>query len=72
VALRPGRLDNLLSPGVVPTATTRADHAGLVPEYLADAFPSYEPKLAAMTDTGTRRAPTWRPWPPPSRRPPSR
>jgi len=31
------------SPRYVPTATTRADNAGLVPDYLADAFPATSP-----------------------------
>ncbi|MFJ9024001.1 ABC transporter substrate-binding protein [Streptomyces sp. NPDC102259] len=52
-----GQLDDLLSLGVVPTASTRADNAGLVPDYLTDAFPQYKAKLAAMTDAGTRQAP---------------
>lgn len=55
--LSTGQLDDLLSLGLVPAATTRADNAGLVPEYLADAFPQYKAKLAAMTDAGTRQAP---------------
>ncbi|UXX95164.1 hypothetical protein N7U49_30370 [Streptomyces sp. AD2-2] len=37
--LSTGQLDDLLSLGTVPTATTRADNAGLVPAYLANAFP---------------------------------
>lgn len=64
--LSTGQLDDLLSLGVVPTATTRADNAGLVPGYLADAFPTDKKRLAGMTDAGTRQAPTWRPSPPPS------
>ena len=55
--LSTGQLDDLLSLGTVPTATTRADNAGLVPDYLADAFPADKSKLAAMTDAGTRQAP---------------
>ncbi|WP_406447275.1 iron-siderophore ABC transporter substrate-binding protein [Streptomyces sp. NBC_01613] len=55
--LSTGQLDDLLSLGIVPTATTRADNAGLVPDYLADAFPTYKSKLAGMTDAGTRQAP---------------
>jgi iron complex transport system substrate-binding protein len=55
--LSTGQLDDLLSLGVVPAATTRADNAGLVPDYLADAFPSYKKQLAGMTDAGTRQAP---------------
>ncbi|MFG2726697.1 iron-siderophore ABC transporter substrate-binding protein [Streptomyces canus] len=55
--LSTGQLDDLLSLGVVPTATTRADNAGLVPGYLADAFPAYKKRLAGMTDAGTRQAP---------------
>jgi iron complex transport system substrate-binding protein len=55
--LSTGQLDDLLSLGLVPTATTRADNAGLVPDYLKDTFPQYERKLAKMTDAGTRSAP---------------
>jgi iron complex transport system substrate-binding protein len=55
--LSTGQLDDLLSLGLVPTATTRADNAGLVPGYLADTFPAYKKQLAAMTDAGTRQAP---------------
>ncbi|MGN5379954.1 ABC transporter substrate-binding protein [Streptomyces lasalocidi] len=55
--LSTGQLDDLLSLGVVPTAATRADNAGLVPGYLADAFPRDKKRLAAMTDAGTRQAP---------------
>ncbi|MEU2775283.1 iron-siderophore ABC transporter substrate-binding protein [Streptomyces sp. NPDC007162] len=55
--LSTGQLDDLLTLGVVPTAGTRAENAGLVPDYLAEAFPQYERKLAAMTDAGTRQSP---------------
>ncbi|MEU1475486.1 iron-siderophore ABC transporter substrate-binding protein [Streptomyces sp. NPDC005760] len=55
--LSTGQLDDLLSLGIVPTATTRAGNAGLVPGYLADAFPAYKKQLADMTDAGTRQAP---------------
>ena len=55
--LSTGQLDDLLSLGIVPTATTRADNAGLVPGYLADAFPADKSKLSGMTDAGTRQAP---------------
>ncbi|MFJ9564468.1 ABC transporter substrate-binding protein [Streptomyces fuscichromogenes] len=55
--LSTGQLDDLLTLGIVPTAGTRAENAGLVPDYLADAFPQYGKKLAAMTDAGTRTAP---------------
>ncbi|MEU9956049.1 iron-siderophore ABC transporter substrate-binding protein [Streptomyces sp. NPDC050982] len=55
--LSTGQLDDLLTLGVVPAATTRADNAGLVPGYLADAFPQYKKQLAKMTDAGTRAAP---------------
>ncbi len=55
--LSTGQLDDLLTLGVVPAATTRADNAGLVPGYLADAFPRYKKQLAKMTDAGTRAAP---------------
>jgi iron complex transport system substrate-binding protein len=55
--LSTGQLDDLLSLGVVPTATTRATNAGLVPTYLATGFPQDKTQLAAMTDAGTRQAP---------------
>lgn len=55
--LSTGQLDDLLSLGVVPAATTRADNAGLVPGYLADAFPTDKKRLAGMTDAGARQAP---------------
>lgn len=55
--LSTGQLDDLLSLGIVPTATTRADNAGLVPDYLADAFPRDKARLSGMTDAGTRQAP---------------
>ncbi|MFE7277156.1 ABC transporter substrate-binding protein [Streptomyces sp. NPDC057623] len=55
--LSTGQLDDLLSLGIVPAATTRADNAGLVPDYLADAFPKDKERLAGMTDAGTRQAP---------------
>ncbi|MEV2212878.1 iron-siderophore ABC transporter substrate-binding protein [Streptomyces sp. NPDC050997] len=55
--LSTGQLDDLLSLGIVPTATTRADNAGLVPDYLADAFPKDKARLAGMADAGTRQAP---------------
>lgn len=56
-ALSTGQLDDLLSLGIVPTVTTRADNAGLAPDYLNDAFPAYKKRLSAMTDAGTRTAP---------------
>ncbi|MEU9332294.1 iron-siderophore ABC transporter substrate-binding protein [Streptomyces sp. NPDC048290] len=56
-ALSTGQLDDLLTLGLVPTATTRADNAGLVPDYLTDAFPQYKERLDGMTDAGTRSAP---------------
>ncbi|MFD3584058.1 ABC transporter substrate-binding protein [Streptomyces sp. NPDC058683] len=55
--LSTGQLDDLLTLGIVPTAGTRAENAGLVPDYLADAFPQNKKQLAAMTDVGTRNAP---------------
>ena len=55
--LSTGQLDDLLTLGVVPTASTRAQNAGLVPDYLRKAFPQYKPALANMTDAGTRQAP---------------
>ncbi|MFE6164111.1 ABC transporter substrate-binding protein [Streptomyces sp. NPDC056486] len=55
--LSTGQLDDLLTLGLVPTATTRADNAGLVPDYLRDAFPRDKSRLAKMTDAGSRSAP---------------
>ncbi|MFI1730420.1 ABC transporter substrate-binding protein [Streptomyces acidicola] len=55
--LSTGQLDDLLTLGLVPTAATRGDNAGLVPDYLANAFPKYKEQLAGMTDAGTRAAP---------------
>jgi len=52
-----GQLDDLLTLGLVPAATTRADNAGLVPDYLRDAFPGKAKALATMTDIGTRSSP---------------
>jgi iron complex transport system substrate-binding protein len=42
----------------VPAAATRAEHAGLVPDYLREAFPKQAEALGTMTDTGTRTSPT--------------
>jgi iron complex transport system substrate-binding protein len=55
--LSTGQLDDVLSLGIVPTVTTRADNAGLVPDYLQSAFPGDKKQLARMTDAGTRSAP---------------
>ncbi|WP_229713568.1 ABC transporter substrate-binding protein [Streptomyces fuscichromogenes] len=55
--LSTGQLDDLLTLGIVPTVGTRAENAGLVPDYLAKAFPRYRKKLASMTDAGTRQSP---------------
>ncbi|WP_329124775.1 iron-siderophore ABC transporter substrate-binding protein [Streptomyces sp. NBC_01465] len=56
-ALSTGQLDDLLTLGAVPVAATRGDNAGLVPDYLADAFPQQKAQLAKMADVGTRAAP---------------
>ena len=56
-AVSTGQLDGLLSLGVVPIGTTTARGAGLVPDYLADAFPEHRSALAAMTTLGTRTEP---------------
>ncbi|MEU0922964.1 ABC transporter substrate-binding protein [Streptomyces malaysiensis] len=56
-AISTGQLDDLLTLGVVPVATTRADYAGLVPDYLRTAFPGQAEALGSMTDIGTRTSP---------------
>ena len=56
-AVSTGQLDGLLSLGVVPIGTTTARGAGLVPDYLAEAFPEHRSALAAMTTLGTRTEP---------------
>ncbi|AQW48005.1 ABC transporter substrate-binding protein [Streptomyces violaceusniger] len=56
-AISTGQLDDLLTLGVVPVATTRADYAGLVPTYLRTAFPRQAKALGAMADIGTRASP---------------
>ena len=52
-----GQLDALLTLGQVPTAATRAENSGLVPEYLSEAFPQDAAALDAMTDIGQRTEP---------------
>jgi len=54
-----GQLDDLLSLGTVPTATTRADNAGLVPTTSRTPSLPTSPRLAAMTDAARVRHPTW-------------
>lgn len=52
-----GQLDALLTLGVVPTAATRAENSGLVPQYLLDGFPQDAAALGGMTDIGQRTEP---------------
>lgn len=52
-----GQLDALLALGDVPTAATRAENSGLVPQYLRDAFPDDASALDAMVDIGQRTEP---------------
>lgn len=52
-----GQLDALLTLGTVPTAATRAENSGLVPQYLRDAFPQDAAALGGMTDIGQRTEP---------------
>lgn len=52
-----GQLDALLALGVLPVGATRGDNAGLVPSYLATAFPERAGELASMADLGLRTAP---------------
>lgn len=57
VVISTGQLDALLALGVAPVGATRGDSAGLVPPYLATAFPGSAADLAAMADLGLRTAP---------------
>ncbi|WP_226365182.1 iron-siderophore ABC transporter substrate-binding protein [Pseudonocardia sp. ICBG162] len=57
VVISTGQLDGLLSLGVVPVGSTRADQATMVPGYLTAAFPQYRAGLAAMADVGLRTDP---------------
>lgn len=52
-----GQLDALLALGEVPTAATRAENSGLVPQYLVDAFARDAAALSAMADIGQRTEP---------------
>lgn len=52
-----GQLDALLSLDVIPTAATRAEYSGLVPQYLLDAFPDDADALDDMADIGERTEP---------------
>lgn len=52
-----GQLDALLTLGYVPTAATRAENSGLVPQYLRDAFATDAAALDAMADIGQRTEP---------------
>ncbi|WP_226352533.1 iron-siderophore ABC transporter substrate-binding protein [Pseudonocardia sp. ICBG601] len=57
VVISTGQLDGLLSLGVVPVGSTRAEAATMVPEYLTTAFPRHRAALAAMADLGLRTDP---------------
>jgi len=57
VVISTGQLDAALALGVVPVGSTRGDKAGLVPAYLAKAFPQQAAGLAAMADVGLRTSP---------------
>lgn len=57
VVISTGQLDGLLTLGVVPVGGTRGTGAGLVPTYLANAFPDRAEQLAQMSDLGTRQEP---------------
>ena len=52
-----GQLDAVLTLGRVPTAATRAENSGLVPQYLRDTFPADAAALDAMDDIGQRTEP---------------
>jgi iron complex transport system substrate-binding protein len=56
-ALSTGQLDDLLTLGIVPVAATRAEQAGLVPGYLAKAYPGDAAALARTADVGSRTSP---------------
>lgn len=57
VVISTGQLDGLLSLGVVPVGSTRAEAATMVPAYLTAAFPQHRAALAAMADVGLRTDP---------------
>ncbi|MEU2001222.1 iron-siderophore ABC transporter substrate-binding protein [Rhodococcus sp. NPDC019627] len=57
VVISTGQADALLSLGVVPAASTRADGAELVPEYLKDAYPQHRVALDSVVDVGARFTP---------------
>ncbi|GHE09160.1 ABC transporter substrate-binding protein [Klenkia taihuensis] len=55
VVISTGQLDGVLSLGVVPVGATQASGAGLVPAYLADAFPDAD--LTSVGSVGLRLEP---------------
>jgi iron complex transport system substrate-binding protein len=57
VVISTGQLDALLALGVVPVGATRGENAGLIPAYLAKAFPDRAAELGAMADLGLRTSP---------------
>ncbi|KDP91286.1 MULTISPECIES: ABC transporter substrate-binding protein [Clavibacter] len=52
-----GQADSLLTLGIVPVASTAADGAAVVPEYLTRAFPEDADALAAVAPLGDRISP---------------
>ena len=58
VIISTGQLDVALTLGTVPVGSTAGDGAGLVPDYLAKAFPQHADALGAMKNVGKRTAPS--------------
>jgi iron complex transport system substrate-binding protein len=52
-----GQADSLLTLGIVPVASTAADGAAVVPDYLTRAFPDNADALAAVAPLGDRVSP---------------
>ena len=53
VIISTGQLDVALTLGTVPVGSTAGDGAGLVPDYLAKAFPQHADALGAMKNVGS-------------------
>ncbi|KSU65939.1 ABC transporter substrate-binding protein [Arthrobacter sp. NIO-1057] len=54
VVISTGQADAVMTLGIVPTASTAAEGAGAIPQYLVDAFPDDASELKKITDVGSR------------------